>query len=149
MDLIVELMKDTYLLRPEAIEQVMEDIWKKYQKMLDESTSVEDLWEARVYLYVLGYLYPEKFGLEAIERRLKYLKEPMTLVEFLDTVDKDVASSGQRSDPLFVKLEKLYRAIRKYKQLVKNNSYLDEKRFDAKELELLGDKDERSIALGF
>ena len=37
----------------------------------------------------------------------------------------------------------------KYKQLVKNNSYLDEKRFNEKEKEIIGDKSDAEIALGF
>jgi hypothetical protein len=149
MDLIMELMKDTYLLRPETIEKTMGKIWRRYQLLLDDSKNIEELWEARAYLYVIGYLYPEEFGPEAIDRRLKYLREPLTLLEFLEMVDRKKVGKEYKSDPLFVKLEKLYKVIKKYKQLVKNNSYLDEKRFNEKERKLIGNKNDRQIAMGF
>jgi hypothetical protein len=149
MDLVVELMKNTYLLRPEAVEKDMDLIWKRYQHLLDNSKTIEELWEARVYLYMIGYLYPEKFGLEAIERRLKFLREPLTLKDFLYAIDTRNIGKEWKSDPLFMKLERLYSAIKKYKQMVKNNSYLDEDRFNSKQKELIGDKSELEIALGF
>jgi hypothetical protein len=142
-------MKNTYLLRPEAVEKNMDMIWKRYQHLLDNSKTIEELWEARVYLYMIGYLYPEKFGLEAIERRLKFLREPVELKDFLYAVDTNNVSEEMRSDPLFVKLNALYSAIKKYKQMVKNNSYLDEERFKKREKELIGDRSEFEIALGF
>ena len=149
MDLIMELMKNTYLLRPEAIEKIMAKIWRRYQSLLDSSKNIEELWEARVYLYVIGYLYPEEFGLKAIDRRLQYLRKPLTLLEFLDMIDKKKTSKEYKSDPLFVKLETLYGVIKKYKQLVKNNSYLDERRFNERERKLIGNKNGRKIAMGF
>lgn len=149
MDLIADLMRNTYLLRPDAVEKTLDSIWHKYQHTLDTCKTIEELWEARAYLYVIGYLYPEEFGLQAIERRLKYLQDPMTLQEFLTDVDTGNISAASGSDPLFVKLERLYSAIKKYKQLVKNNSYLDEKRFNEKEKEIIGDKSDAEIALGF
>jgi len=149
MDLLVELLKNTYLFRIEKIEEIMEKMWEQYQFLLDNAKNIEELWETRVYLYVLGYFYPEKFGVEAIERRLKYLQKPLSLIEFLDMIDKEKVSEEYKTDLLFVKLEKLYRIIKKYKQLIKNNSYLDEERFNKKEQELIGEKDDREIALGF
>ena len=149
MDLIVELMKNTYLLRPGTIEKIMSKIWQRYQSLLDSSKNIEELWEARVYLYVIGYLYPEEFGLKAIERRLPYLREPLTLLKFLDMIDKKKVSKKYQSDPLFVKLETLYKVIKKYKQLVKNNSYLDELRFNETEQKFIGRKNDREVAIGF
>lgn len=117
--------------------------------MLDNSKNIEELWEARAYLYIIGYLYPEEFGPEAIGRRLKYLRKPLTLLEFLDMIDRKKIDKEHKSDPLFAKLERLYRVIKKYKQLVKNNSYLDETRFNEKERRLIGNKNSRKIAMGF
>lgn len=149
MDLVIELMKNTYLLRPESIEKTLAKIWRRYQSLLDNSKNIEELWEARAYLYVIGYLYPEEFGPEAIDRRLKYLQKPLTLLEFLDMIDRKKIDREHKSDPLFVKLERLYQIIKKYKQLVKNNSYLDETRFNEKERKLMGNKNNRKIAMGF
>ena len=39
--------------------------------------------------------------------------------------------------------------IKKYKQLIINNSYLDEQRFNEKKRELLSEKTHRETALGF
>ena len=125
MDTVTELLKNTYLLRVEEIEKTMENLWQKYQFILDNAKSIEELWEARVYLYILGYFYPEEFGIEAIKRRLKHLINPLSLVEFLDMIDKEKISEIYKTDLLFIKLEKLYNIIKKYKQLIRNNSYLD------------------------
>lgn len=149
MDFITELLKNTYLFKIEKIEEITEKMWQKYQFFLDNAKNIEELWEARTYLYILGYFYPEKFGVEAIERRLKHLQKPLSLIEFLDMIDKEKVSEEYKADLLFVKLEKLYKIIKKYKQLVKNSSYLDEQRFNKKEKELLGEKSDREIALGF
>ncbi len=149
MDLIKELLKNTYLLRLDKIEEIIERIWEEYQLILDDANDIEKLWEARVYLYFVGWFYPEKFGIEAIDRRLKHLENPISLVEFLDMIDKEKIDLKQKEDLLFVKLERLYRLIKKYKQLIINNSYLDEQRFNQKEKELIGDKTYRDISLGF
>jgi len=148
MDLVSELLKNTYLFRIEKIEEITRKIWEKYQFLLDNAKEIEGLWEARVYLYVLGDFYPEKLGIEAVERRLKHLHNPLSLMEFLDMIDKEKISKEQRADLLFVKLERLYRIIKKYKQLIKNG-YLDEQKFNKKEKELLGEKSYRDVALGF
>ncbi len=149
MDLIKELLKNTYLLRLDKIEMIIERIWEEYQLILDDANDIEKLWEARVYLYFVGWFYPEKFGIEAIERRLKHLEKPISLIEFFDMIDKEKIDPEQKGDLLFIKLERLYRLIKKYKQLVINNSYLDEQRFNQKEKELLSEKTHREIALGF
>ena len=149
MDLIKELLKNTYLLRLEEIERIIERIWEEYQLILDDANDIEKLWESRVYLYFVGWFYPEKFGIEAIERRLKHLEKPISLIEFFDMIDKEKIDLEQKEDLLFIKLERLYRLIKKYKQLVKNNSYLDEERFNRKEKELIGEKTHRETALGF
>ena len=149
MDLIKELLRNTYLLRIDKIEEVIERIWEEYQLILDDANNIEELWEARVYLYFVGWFYPEKFGIEAIERRLKHLYNPLSLLEFCDVIDKEKVTKEHREDLLFVKLEKLYRLIKKYKQLIINNSYLDEERFNKREKELIGEKSHRETALGF
>ncbi len=149
MDLIKELLKNTYLLRIDKIEEIIERIWEEYQLILDDANNIEDLWGARVYLYFVGWFYPEKFGIEAIERRLKHLHNPLSLIEFFDMIDKGKVTKEHREDLLFVKLERLYGLIKKYKQLIINNSYLDEERFNKIEGELIGEKNERGVAFGF
>ena len=149
MDLITELLRNTYLLRVNKIDNLMNDIWKRYQYLLDNANNIEELWEARVYLYVIGWFYPEKFGIQAIERRLKHLHHPISLIEFFNMIDKNEVSEEQRQDLLFIKLEQLYKVIKKYKQLIKNNSYLDEKRLNEKERRFIGKRGSRDTALGF
>lgn len=102
MDLITELLKNIYLLRVEKIEEITKEIWQKYQSILNSASNIEELWEARVYLYVLGWFYPEKFGIESIKRRLKHLKNPISLMGFLDMIDKNKVNAEDREDLLFV-----------------------------------------------
>jgi hypothetical protein len=116
------------------INKVKEDlkkIWERYQFLLDNAKTEEEITEARVYIYFLGNFYAETFGKEAIEYRLKNLH--LTPLEFYMMVDKNSPKLKEyRKIDLFNKLERLYRLIKSYKMKEVNGSYLDENKFNEK-----------------
>lgn len=127
---MIELMKYTYLMQPEMVEKELEKLWTRYQKLMD-SKDEEDLAEARAILYLTGNIFCEQIAVGAIERRLHLLKEKLSLVEFLDLIDKESGRLKElREDELFAKLEKFYRVVKNYKNRhVGGKFYLDEEKF--------------------
>jgi hypothetical protein len=127
-----ELLKYTYLLEVKDIEKRIEYLWERYQKILNRKKSFEDLNEARAILYFLGYLYPEKIALNSLENRIKYIKPKITLDNFLKAVDQkdEKIFKKYKNNEKFKKLKRFYLIIKNIKNRVKNNSYLDEARFD-------------------
>ncbi|MDD5552018.1 MAG: hypothetical protein PHI88_02585 [Candidatus Pacebacteria bacterium] len=127
------LLKYTYLLDVEKIKKRIEIIWGRYQTILNnENSSFKDLNEARAILYFLGCLYPEKIALESLEKRIKHIKPPITLDEFflaIDTKDKKILNRYKK-DNKFNKLKDFYLIVKDIKNRVKNNTYLDEGRFN-------------------
>jgi uncharacterized protein (UPF0218 family) len=125
-----QLLKFTYMLEPEKIEIELETFWKRYLQIL-ENPNWEDINEARAILYIIGFLYTEQIGPEAIERRLHLLENQMDMSEFLHYIDSDSDRLIDfRNDPLFIKLEKLYRIIKKFKNLEADGRlYLNEDKF--------------------
>lgn len=125
-----QLLKYTYLMDVEKIEEELEKLWARYQKILAKP-DWESLNEARAILYFIGNLYCEKIAPEAIERRRHLLKKTMSLVEFLSKIDgrsKDL--SALRKDPLFSQLEKFYLVVKKFKNKdVGGKYYIDEEKF--------------------
>ena len=128
-----DLLKYTYLLNVEKIKERIELLWERYQGILDDKeSSWEDLNEARAILYFLGYLYPEKIALESLENRIKHIKPEINLDEFLlaiDGEDKEVLDRYIENDK-FNKLKEFYLIVKEIKNRVKNNTYLDEGRFN-------------------
>jgi len=125
-----QLLKYTYLMEVDKIEEELEVLWSRYQEILAKP-DWESLNEARAILFSIGNLYCEKIAPEAIEKRLHLLKEPMMLVDFLSKIDgqeKDLPEL--REDPLFSRLEKFYLAIKKFKNKdVGGKYYIDEEKF--------------------
>lgn len=128
-----DLLKYTYLFDVKKIENSIEGLWKRYQKILNsEKSSFEDLNEARAILYFLGYLYPEKIALESLERRVNQVKPKITLDKFFLAVDKKDKKvfAVYKGNKRFNKLKSFYSVVKDIKNRVKNNSYLDEERFN-------------------
>jgi len=127
---MIELMKYTYLLDVQRVELELDKAWKRYQEIL-EKPSWEDLNEARAILYLTGQIYCEQIAPEAIERRLHLLKQPMTLLDFFSKIDQNSDELPDlRNDHLFLKLEKFYNSVKKFKNRFTNGKYyLDEERF--------------------
>ena len=76
-----QVLKYTYLLDVDKIEEELEKLWERYQEILDNPNWL-DLNEARSILYIIGHIYCEEIAPGAIERRLHLLKEKLTLIEF-------------------------------------------------------------------
>lgn len=128
-----DLLKYTYLLNIEKIEQNIENLWNRYQKILKgRRSSWEDLNEARAILFFLGYLYPEKIALESLEKRVKFIKQKINLDDFLLVIDKDDKETLKKykNNRKFNKLKEFYLIVKSIKNRVKNNTYLDEARFN-------------------
>ena len=128
-----DLLKYTYLLNTIKIKESIESLWQRYQGILDnKKSSFEDLNEARAILYFLGYLYPEKIALESLENRVKYIKPAISLDEFLLAIDRNDKEflNIYKDNKEFNKLKDFYLAIKDIKNRVKNNTYLDEWRFN-------------------
>jgi hypothetical protein len=125
-----KLLKYTYLLDTERINEEVEKLWERYQSILS-NPNWDDLNEARAILYILGYLYPEEIAPEAIERRLHLLKQPINIDEFLHMIDFKAHNLDEhRKDKMFVDLEKFYEIIKKIKnRYVGGVWYLDEEKF--------------------
>ena len=128
-----DLLKYTYLLNTDRMKKNIERLWERYQKILDnKKSSWEDLNEARAILYFLGYLYPEKIVLGSLESRIKYIKPIISLDKFLLAVDRgdETILRKYRNNKEFNKLKDFYLMVKDIKNRVKNNTYLDEGRFN-------------------
>jgi len=129
---MIDLMKYTYLMKPEKISEELDKLWNKYQEIISlENPTWKEINEARAILFLTGKIYCEKIAVEAIERRLHLLKEKLSLIEFFDLIDKNSEKLEKlRKDELFKKLEKFYRVIKSYKnKYVKGKYYLEEEKF--------------------
>ena len=128
-----DLLKYTYLLDTKKIKESLEDLWKRYQRILDnKELSWEELNEARAILYFIGYLYPEKIALESLEKRIESIKPAISLNEFLlaiDRNDKEVLNK-YKDNERFNKLKDFYLIVKNIKNHTKYNTYLDEERFN-------------------
>jgi len=129
---MIELMKCTYMMIPEKIEIELEKLWKKYQEILNKKNpSWEEINEARAILFITGNIYCEQIAVEAIEKRLHLLNEKISLIEFFNLIDSNSEKLKElRKDELFLKLEKFYNVIKKYKNKYHEGKYyLDEEKF--------------------
>lgn len=128
---MIHLMKYTYMLEPEKIKEELDKLWERYQQILENDSSFEELNEARAILFLLGNIYCEKIAVEAIEKRLHLLKNPLTIVEFLNLIDKKSSDLDElRKDILFVKLENFYLIIKEFKNKYHEGKfYLNEEKF--------------------
>jgi len=129
---MIELMKYTYLLENDKIKKELELMYQKYSGFLAKAEEVwEQLNEARAILYLTGQVYCEQIAVEAIERRLHLLKQPIQLQEFLHLIDSNSEKLNElRKDELFAKLEEFYKIIKEYKnKYSKGKFYLDEEKF--------------------
>jgi len=140
---MISLIKYTYLMQIDKIDEELSNLWDKYQRILDNPDSTwEDINEARAILFMTGNIYLEKIAPEAIEKRLKFLKKEFRLIEFLHIIDSNSTNLEElRKCPKFRELEIFYRIIKKYKNKYKNGKfYLDEERFIEKYNKLNPDK---------
>ena len=129
---MIALMKYTYLMEPEKVREELDELWDRYQLIINkDSPSWEEINEARALLFLTGNIYCEKIAVEAIRRRLHLLKVKLSLIEFLDLIDKNSDRLVElREDELFVKLEKYYRIVKGYKnKYIGGKYYLEEERF--------------------
>ncbi len=129
---MIELLKNTYLLNTKEIEKNINCLWNRYQEILNKKSCFKELNEARAILYFLGYLYPEKIALESLESRVKYLLPKISLNDFLLAVDGNNIKilEKYKKNKKFNQLKDFYLIVKKIKNKVKNNSYLDEDRFN-------------------
>jgi len=125
-----KLLKFTYLMQPEKVEKRLDFLWGKYQKIL-KNPNWKSLNEARAILYLIGDIYLEKIAPGAVERRLHLLKKPLSLLEFFTLIDSNsIKLADFKIDKLFLKLEKFYKIIKKFKNLhTDGKHYLDEEKF--------------------
>ncbi len=146
---MIEIMKYTYMLEPEKIKKELDKLWDNYQKIIhDKNSSWEELNEARAILFLTGNVYCEDIAVKAIERRLHLLKEKLSIIEFLNIIDKESPRlENLRKDLLFSKLEKFYRVIKEYKNRYHEGKfYLDEEKF----IKEYNDKNpERNFSIGY
>lgn len=129
---MIALMKYTYLMEPENVRKELDILWDRYQTIINQDNPCwEEINEARAILFLTGQIYCENIAVEAIERRLHLLKAKLSLLEFLDLIDKNSEKSEElRKDELFSKLEKFYRVIKGYKNKYdKGKYYLEEEKF--------------------
>ena len=127
------LLKYTYLLNVKEIEKSIQRLWKRYQKILNsKKSSWESLNEARSILYFLGYLYPEKIALESLKKRIQCIEPGISLDKFLSAIDENNTKilDKYKKNKKFNVLKDFYLIIKRIKNRVKNNSYLDEERFN-------------------
>lgn len=81
---MLQLMKYTYMMRPEKIEEELERLWEKYQDIIHkEHPTWEEMNEARSILFLTWHLYCEDIAVWAIQRRLHLLPEQPALTDFL------------------------------------------------------------------
>ena len=129
---MINLMKYTYMMEPEKVQEELNNLWNRYQAILNNPNSNwEDINEARAILFLTGQVYCEQIVVEAIERRLHLLKEKITLIDFFDLIDKNSERlKDLRKDKLFTKLEKFYKIIKEYKNKYSGGRfYLEEEKF--------------------
>lgn len=128
-----DLLKYTYLLDTKNIEKSIENLWDRYQEILDnKKSSWKELNEARAILYFIGYLYPEKIALDSLEKRIKSVKPSISFDEFLLVVDRKDESvlDKYKNNKNFSKLRNFYLIVKDIKNRTKNGTYLDEGRFN-------------------
>lgn len=134
---MINIMKYTYLMEPEKVEEELTNLWDKYQKIINKDNPMwEEINEARAILFLTGQIYCEKIAVEAIERRLPLLKIKLSLIDFLCLIDgnsdriKESRIEELRKDELFNRLEKFYRIIKSYKNKhLQGKYYLEEETF--------------------
>jgi len=127
------LLKYTYLLDTKNIKKNIENLWDRYQKIIDsKKSSWEDLNEARAILYFIGYLYPEKIALDSLEKRIEYIRPKIGLDEFLSAIDRKNIRilKKYRKNKRFNQLRDFYLIVKDIKNRTKNGTYLDEGRFN-------------------
>lgn len=128
-----DLLKYIYLLDTKKIKKSIENLWDRYQKILDDKKSNwEDLNEARAVLYFIGYLYPEKIALDSLEKRIKFIRPSISLDEFLSAIDRKnvIILKKYKNNKKFVQLRDFYLIVKDIKNRTKNGTYLDERRFN-------------------
>jgi hypothetical protein len=128
-----DLLKYTYLLDTKNIKKSIEKLWDEYQEILrKKNLTWEGLNEARAILYFIGYLYPEKFALESLEKRIKFIKPSISIDEFLSAIDGSDAKILKKyaKNRKFIQLKDFYLIVKGMKNRVKGKSYMDEKKFN-------------------
>ena len=129
---MIELMRYTYLMEPEKIQEELEKLWKRYQFIINqEKPTREEMNEARAILFLTGHLYCEEIAVGAIERRLHLLPEQFSLIDFFMVVDSNSERLDHlRKHQLFNKLERYYEVIKIYKnRYIEGKYYLEEEKF--------------------
>jgi len=129
---MIELMKYTYLMQPEKVQEELNKLWNRYQSIINqENPSREDMNEARAILFLTWQIYCEQVAVEAIERRLHLLPETFSLIDFFMVIDsKSERLENLRKHKLFNKLERYYEIIKAYKnRYIQGKYYLEEEKF--------------------
>lgn len=129
---MISLLKYTYLLEPEKVQEELDRLWNRYQSIINkDNPNWEEINEARSVLYLTSQVYCEGIAVEAIERRLHLLKNKMTLIEFFSLIDKNSEKLAElREDELFSKLEKYYLVIKNFKnRCIEGKYYHEEEKF--------------------
>lgn len=138
---LANLLTDTYLFDIPKVESSLEEAWNEYQRLLSEAEETRDLYtitQARVYLYFLGYFFPEEFARGALERRLRSFEPEINFEDFIKWADSGNVPEQYEEDELFKKVLKFYQITKDFKNKDVNGSYLDENRFNKIYAEILG-----------
>ncbi len=129
-DFLIDLMTYTYLFDIPKIKKALNKYWNEYESIIkNKNSTFEDLNKARAILFLVSNYYCEQIAPIAIERRLPCLSKKMTLVDFLEIVDKKQKKKYLKEE-LFKKLVEYYDLIRDFKNShIKDNRYHFEKEF--------------------
>lgn len=131
---MINILKYTYLLDNRRLEESLEGLWKKYQKILDKKESDWEIMnEARAILYCIGFVFPEIIALGSLERRVKFLKPKISLDDFLLAIDSknEKILSKYEKNRNFQELKKFYEIVKSIKNRANRDSlYLDEETFN-------------------
>jgi hypothetical protein len=136
--MIVDLIKFTYLLDLEGIKRSINVLWVEYQKILDDpGASWDDVNRARAILYFLGNIFAEKISVESLERRIKFIKPEISLLNFLSAIDCDNPKvlKSYSDNSRFQAMKEFYLIVKDLKMRINKEGdrlYLDEDRFNRK-----------------
>ncbi|OGI15722.1 MAG: hypothetical protein A2Z52_00965 [Candidatus Moranbacteria bacterium RBG_19FT_COMBO_42_6] len=131
-DPIIDLLACTYRLDVAGVEKNLKILWSEYQKIIHQKSNWKNINRARAILYFIGYIYPEWITVQSLERRIRFIKPPLTLNAFLVTVDRNDQRilKKYKNNEKFKKLSRFYKIVKSVKNKVANGTYLDENTFN-------------------
>ena len=131
-DPIIDLLACTYRLDVAGVEKKLKIFLSEDQKIIHQKSNWKNINRARAILYFIGYIYPEWITVQSLERRIRFIKPPLTLNAFLVTVDRNDQRilKKYKNNEKFKKLSRFYKIVKSVKNKVANGTYLDENTFN-------------------